>query len=288
MTMLTREQFETHILPHIDGEVYCLNSPNLRYMSRMSSVSLSNDDNKKHDLIIGDFDEHSVHPQATIQSPSFILFVRQAFDKMLSDSGKIVMKLPLKFIRCAQEVCKKGPTYIRFNITHLHILDDHLYAVIDKGQYKDTVVSYQSGESFTCNIHETHLPSKYSEKYKSLIDSYFKNVNLKDYDNMTVINGQQIKKGVQNELKYTIINSQKYGLVMSINQKKVHFSKLEDSRLTSSSVIVTFSDINVRDNYLSALSKKSVSELQLSLSYGGTIPQRIVPMIFHPSILSYA
>jgi hypothetical protein len=247
--------------------------------------------NGLYDTVIGDFEDKSPsHAFQTIHDSSYMHYLRDGFDRHLKDNGKIICKLPLVALRYFSEKNKKGiPYYLRMNITKLfiHSSDNYIIVEIEKKEYcGKTIIQYNdSHKVINCNIHETILYPSYNEEIFSLIQSYLKDSDLKDYEHYERLGGPEIKRGLNLEIR------EKYndlGLVMYTNSKKIKFDLLESATLTSSSIIYIFEDKNTRNEYYQIINKKEIVDLISSLSYNNTIPHNIIPFVLHPATVEYA
>lgn len=244
-----------------------------------------------YDTIIGDYENKSPsHNFQTIHDPSYMNYLRDGFDTYLKPNGTIICKLPLVAIRYLTEKNKKEiPYYRRMNITHLfiHSADNYIIATIEKNQYSgNTLIEYHNTDkTVSCNIHDTIVFPSYDEHIFNLIQSYKNNSESTCYSKYERLGGPEIKKGLNFKIKEKY---QDNGLVMYTNSKKVKFDTLENSTLTSSSIVYIFKNKKTRDEYYSIMNKKKIVDLIYSLSYHNTIPHNIIPFIFHKSTVEYA
>lgn len=290
MTFINRQQFEDLFLPHVaaGNSTLVLKSPHLSYMVRQSGFVCDKLPSDNYDSIIMDLDE-DCPGRGSDKIPSYVNTIVDNFD-YLNDDGILLVKAPLKTIRILQREVKAGFVYSNLNIKKLYIDSTNQFSLfeITKGEYIKTELSYDDGYTDTINFFTSLIPSRHDDNLFDFLNNFLNDKTDGEYEDLIIINGQHIKYGDNIKIKSKIINSDKYGLVMNINAKKVKFQKLENSNLTSSAVIATFDDKDIRDKYMTCLDRKAIYDLQLDLSYGGTVPTKLFTMFFKPCIFTYA
>jgi hypothetical protein len=245
----------------------------------------------QYDTIMMDLEDKTPsHKNQNMRDPSYMCYLRDGFDKYLKDGGKMIVKLPLVSIRYLCEKNKKNvPYYLRMNVTEIFINeeDNYIIAKIAKEMYNGkTQISYFDSERVIVqNIHEELISPSSCDHLLNLISQYKKTANDNLFESYQRIVGTSGKKCKHLDLKKEINDR---GLVVYTNTNKVRFKPLEDLNATSSCVIYTFEDKKSRDYYYNILNKKQVVNIIKRLSYHNTLPQYMIPLIFHPATIEYA
>lgn len=281
MILSDRQFFDSTFLPIIDSNTLAWKSPQLNFMAGMSGVKIDKSPSGTYETIIGEYDVTTPsHVKGTLQTPAFWHHLSDAA-QYLSDTGKMIVKLPLMAIRFFK-------TKNVFNLSDLHILSggEYLIATIVKTKTRKTQLSYENEDfSTVVDVKKDFILSLFNREQQTVIDRAQKHV----YERHEYVNGLHIRSGQHLKIREELIAEGKYCIAMKINQKKVRFFKLEDDfNFTSSCQIVVFSDKETRDLYFENLNTKSVIDLQLNLSYNATPSVSIIPFLFNPSIISYA
>lgn len=242
----------------------------------------------KYQSIIADLDEKSPsHPAQNLHDPSYMIWLRLAFDAHLENDGVLIFKMPLTCLRTLVEKDRNGnPYYKRMDIVEMFINNEDGYVIVKmyKRPYNGcTKLTYsEHAKKITCNIHETIISPLYDEQVLSVIDSFINNSHKIEYIR---IGGPQVKNGTNETMREAYGDR---GLVMYTNAKKIKFDLLESATLKSSCIIFPFENKETRDKYYDIVNTKKMIDLISLLSYNNTIPHSIISLVLHPTTLEYA
>lgn len=286
------------------GRSLVLASPNLLALAKRFSIKVDylkcgkenqsilnqcNPASGKYQSIIADLDKKSPeHPAKNPQDPSFMVWLRLAFDVHLENDGVLIFKMPLMCLRTLVEKDRRNgtPYYERMDIVEMFINHKDNYVIVKmyKRPYNGyTELTYsECNKKITCNIHKTVISPLYDEQTLKIIDSFINNPHKVEYK---LLAGPKVKNRTSENLRETYGDR---GLVMYTNAKKIKFDFLESATLTSSGVIFPFKNKETRDKYYNIVSANKVIDLISLLSYNGTIPHSIIPLVLHPATLEYA
>lgn len=241
----------------------------------------------KYQSIIADLDEKSPsHFAQNLHDPSYMIWLRLAFDAYLENDGILIFKMPLTCLRTLIEKDRNGNSYYkRMDIVDMFINNEDNYVIVKmyKRPYNGcTELTYsEHNKKITCNIHETIISPLYDEQVLNVISSFLTNPHEIEYIR---IGGPQVKNGTNETMRETYSDR---GLVMYTNAKKIKFDFLESATLKSSCIIFPFKDKETRDKYYSIVNTKKMIDLISLLSYNNTIPHSIIPLVLHPATLEY-
>jgi hypothetical protein len=242
----------------------------------------------KYQSIIADLDEKSPsHPAQNLHDPSYMVWLRLAFDRYLEDNGVLIFKMPLTCLRTLIEKDRNGNSYYkRMDIVDMFINHEDNYVIVKiyKRPYNGCteLIYSEYNKKITCNIHKTIISPLYDEQVLNVINSFVNDPHKIEYIR---IGGRQVKNGTNETMRETYGDR---GLFMRTNSTKVKFELLEYSKLKSSGVIFPFKDKETRDKYYDIVNTKKMIDLISLLSYNNTIPHSIIPLVLHPTTLEYA
>lgn len=281
MILSDRQFFDSFFLPSIDSNTLAWKSPQLNFMAGMSGIKIDKSPSGTHETIIGEYDVTTPsHVKGNLQVPAFWHHLTDAA-QYLSDTGKMIVKLPLVAIRFF-----KAKTV--FHVTDLHILSggEYLVATLSKTGTSKTRLTYEA-EDFErfVDMKNDFILSSFKQDQQDFIES---SLGECEYDELIHIDGPKIKSGKNIETYNRIVSEHLYALVIRKNQKKISVLKMTEDNLNSTCDVIVFSSEEKRDTYFESLNTKEVIDLQLSLSYNKTAPVSVIKLLLNTNILNYA
>ena len=276
------QQLKTDLIDRATGNVCVIGSPNVALAMDLLGIAYSTDTSKKYDTVLCDLgDYHIEHDNTSLQVNSFWHHISDSIG-LLETNGTLIAKVPAKIIRYLQ--AKKH----NINVTHIKLVNNVACVTIKTGDYISTTFSYDEDTHREVDvINDLILPS-INAKQQKIVDLFNANPSKRDYTNITVISGKDMKNGVGVLNSLRINKDMKCALVIPVNAKTTKAIKLEEYRMTSGCRIYIFDNKELRDKYITALDSSAVRELQLDLSYGGYLSVKVSQLLLHPEILNYA
>jgi len=289
MTLISPENFKSHF--QVQGKTLSL-SPHLSMMANFCGYNdftyihpknLLSEHTETYQTIVADLeDKDPSHPNQTLHKPSYMIWMQLALKNFLDDQGVLIFKMPLLCLR----KLSRNPDHNIMDITEMYINSNDNFVIVKmyKRPYQGrTEITYSNHrDKLICDVSKTIVSPVYDDQILKVIDSTINDPHEVDYIR---ISGPQISDGTNETIRKKHGDC---GLVMYTNAKKVKFDFLESATLKSSCIIFPFKDKETRDKYYNIVSANKVIDLISLLSYNGTMPHSIIPLVLHPATLEYA